>query len=666
MPYTCQSCARRKVKCDKATPICSSCRKGRLECFYQAPRRRKRKLSGDANERLARNELIQHQHSLIPQDGDTSPSIEETPQEPISLRWNEPETSSRTGKLLAGHGKSRYIDSALWRNLGDDEMQRISDDEEGDSQAASVTGGFPSDPLTGAFMGSQQNLLQYHPTHANAIMLWKTHVENVEPICKVLHIPSTSEMVETVSQRPAMASKSDECLLFAIYHFAIFSITEEECAKIFGQSRATLMQRYHFATRQALVNASFLKTTEMSILQALVLFLLPCRYSYDPHTYWILTGVAVRIAQRMGLHRDGEKLGLPPFDVQMRRRLFYQLLPLDGIAGQMSGTGIGIIPDGWDTQQPLNINDDQIWPGMIETPEEQKGATEMIFCLARTCIGKFFASAGRSMHGAGSQQFKDYSAAELVIDKAESEVEEKYIRYCDIVNPLHFLTIASARSGITAMRLRIRIPKVRNQTATNAERRKLFHLSQKILDTDTATYAHTSLRRYLWHVRPFFLWGTWDSLILVLTSLWRSDLLSPAETDAAWSRVEQVYNNHGELLESKRALYVAFGRLTLKAWDANPPSSSVPEPVFITTLRSRRGLKIKNPAGGQESNGTALDAKTDIVSLIAPPSTSDANALFGGFSGGMRLDVGDDFNLDTADWMFWEQLIQDDQVQGSQ
>jgi hypothetical protein len=131
-----------------------------------------------------------------------------------------------------------------------------------------------------------------------------------------------------------------------------------------------MMQRYHFATRQALVNAYFLKTTEMSVLQSLVLFLLPCRYFYDSHTYWILTGVAVRIAQRMGIHRDGDKLGLSPLDVQMRRLLFYQLLPLDGNASVLSGTGISVMPDAWDTQPPLNIDDDQIWPGMTETPQE--------------------------------------------------------------------------------------------------------------------------------------------------------------------------------------------------------------------------------------------------------------------------------------------------------
>jgi hypothetical protein len=240
MPYTCRTCAKRKVKCDK-TPICFSSRQSKLECFYQAlgpPRRQKRKLSGDVNERLARYESILNQHGLLPKDADISHSIEETPQEPISLLWNEPETS-RKGRLLTDQGKSRYIDSTLWRNLGDDEMQSMSDDEEEDRVGTSAAWDFASDPLTGTFMGSQQSLLQYHPTYAKAIMLWKTYTENVEPICKVLHIPSTLKMVEMVSKQPEMASKADECLLFAIYHFAVFSVTEEDCAKKFGRSRAS-------------------------------------------------------------------------------------------------------------------------------------------------------------------------------------------------------------------------------------------------------------------------------------------------------------------------------------------------------------------------------------------------------------------------------------------
>ncbi|KAK4550292.1 hypothetical protein LTR36_003259 [Oleoguttula mirabilis] len=138
MPYTCQACAKRKIECDKLAPECSSCRKSKLACCYQAPpppkRRRRTKLSDDAVDgwKLARYEKIMHQHGLLPKGPPGTPStLAHSPREVGAIRspCNEPETS-RMGKLLVGQGKSRYIDSPLWKNLGDDAMQRMSDDEE--------------------------------------------------------------------------------------------------------------------------------------------------------------------------------------------------------------------------------------------------------------------------------------------------------------------------------------------------------------------------------------------------------------------------------------------------------------------------------------------------------------------------------------------------------
>jgi hypothetical protein len=74
-------------------------------------------------------------------------------------------------------------------------------------------------------------------------------------------------------------------------------------------------------------------------------FLIAMRTKIDPHTFWILIGIAVPLAQRMGRHFDGENLGLPPCEAPMRQRRFWQLLPLDGYVGQVSGIGISISPD---------------------------------------------------------------------------------------------------------------------------------------------------------------------------------------------------------------------------------------------------------------------------------------------------------------------------------
>lgn len=333
----------------------------------------------------------------------------------------------------------------------------------------------------------------------------------------------------------------------------------------------------------------------------------------------------------------------------MRRRIFYQLIPLDGIAAQVSGTGIAV--DSWDTESPLNVNDSQIWPGMTEPPTEQGGATDMIFCLARYCVGKYFAIPNKSAKGAWP--IKDYIEAETIVTEAEAEVEEKYIRYCDVINPLHFLTICQARSAITAMRLRIRMPKVRNNTATDTERKEIFKLAQKIIDTDTTACANVSLRKYLWHIRHFFAWGSWDSIIFILTSIRRIDLLTVHENDAAWSRVQEVFNNRSELLESKRALHIAVGRLALNAWDANPPSNGLMEPAYITALRFKRDTRRTSQIERQSSNATSLDFNTLSMSPTGVTPSSDATALLGSLPGDIDIQISNDFNIDHADWWLW-------------
>jgi hypothetical protein len=572
-------------------------------------------------------------------------------------------SASKTGDILTGQGRLQHIDSHTWHNLSDDETQHISDYEEEDEMTpndASVTGVITPDPLTGAFLGVQQNLLQYHPSHADAMVMWKTYTENVEPLCKVLHVPSTDEMVGSISQRPATASETDECLLFAIYYAAIFSITEEECFKRLGHARSILMEQFHFAARQALVNASFLKTTSITVLQALHLFLLSSRQAYDPHTYWILTGISARIGQRIGLHQDGEKLGLPPFDVELRRRLFYQVFPHDCRVSQFAGIDFVSLPAAWDTKPPLNINDNQIWPGMTESPVEQKAATDMIFCLSRIYVGRSLAKLGKPIDSAAPWTLPDSHEAEKAISAAENELEERFIRYCDIVDPLHFLTVGLARSGMTAMRLKIRLSKIRDQNATDEERVHLFMLAQKTLDTDAAIHGHGGISRFQWHIKPFFFWGTRDSFIYVLTILLkRCDLLSPGEIEAAWNSIAQLYQHHDELFNGKQALNVALRRLSLKAWDSYKKTSSAPEPYFISTLRSLREKREKR----QNPRGTLICPTLDATLSTGPPPASDINTSLGSLSNSIGLDISQHLNFDVDDWLFWDELIQGQQGQ---
>ncbi|KZZ93872.1 Transcription factor [Moelleriella libera RCEF 2490] len=560
---------------------------------------------------------------------------------------------------MSGDGKSRYFDSVLLLPAGQGDLCEFSDSDNEQEQAdtvremslkeASVVGAIgdaAGQSIQLAILGSYKSLTAIHPACEDALQLWNIYLQNVESLCKILHTPTMSQVVKKISSNPLKASKGEECLLFAIYYFAVYSMPDTECLRLFQQSRRDLMAKYQRAVLQALVNASWLKTTSLSVLQAYTLFLLAVRSQVDPDTFWSLTGIAMRLAQRMGVHRDGEDLGLPPFEVQMRRRLFWQLLPLDSFAGQVSGTGILISPDSWDTKRPLNINDAQIHPGMKDLPVDQRGATEMLFCLAKAELSNFYNKTGVKLKGASASS-KNAQEVEELIDGVENRIETSYLRYCDILNPLHFLTLAIVRSAANVVRLRNRMAPLMDKSISDHDRSELCTLARKILDTDNAIYGNTQLRGFHWSVKSFFLW---DAFLCILFSLCKDSFFSDIEVQESWKMVEEVYSNHGEVSERRRALYVVICDVTLKAWLANPPQLSGREPPFIAALR-------KDPKQGK---GRLREKNDDSSSSseVGPESVSVSEVYFGSGDGpGQTTDL--DFVSSSSDWMFWDQLCRD-------
>ena len=672
MSFTCVTCARRKVKCDKSAPTCSTCRKARLECVYQepAPRKRKRKPADDIHERLEQYEKLLKQHGLLPGEEESAKASPEDNEDAFYMqnqRW-WPFGGSSGGKLVGGQGKSRYIDSNIWRNLGD-EVHASSDEEDDpvDQPSTTYMPNSKADPVSAAMLSPSTpsaSLLDLHPTYENAMKYWKIYVENIDPIVKAVHVPSTLSMLQRVAAQPSAASKSNEALVFAIYHFALIAISDAECMEKFGEQRLKLLSRYHDALRQALVNVSFLRTTDLIVFQAFLLFLLSVRNNYDVHTFWILTGVAVRIAQRLGLHRDGEELGLQPFDVEMRRRVFWQLLPLDGLAGQLCGTGICITPDSWNTKQPMNIEDTDFWPGMTTTPEPRTGATDMMFCLARTEIAKFVQKVN-PLHSnkppfenwAKFWEREDIAEKEQQLDELESEMEMKYIRFCDPSNPIHNLAMAMLRAALNSGRLRIRLPRAKaDKELPEEQRAKVWTLANKILDSHIAAHNNRVLDKFNWHLQAFF---QYDPLIWILNEIRRNPLAYTE--DVVWLKIQTIYSNHPTLKDKQRTLQMAVGRLVLKTWDAchvalqKAGKTVPPDPEYITILRSfiqRRTSTTTNLNTPPKSEYNPFNPGEVSEDLPLPQFSVPEQASF-------DFDWNQMMNFNTQDWMFWDQLVRD-------
>ncbi|KAK8053115.1 C6 transcription factor domain protein [Apiospora saccharicola] len=648
--FACTSCVRRKVKCDRVLPVCSTCVKTKADCVYRAPpppqRRRRRPAQNsdpqrvslvaadeyDIRTRLAQYEHILQEHGLLPD------SVDDETGAP---------GGSRNGRLISGDGKSRYVSSSIWLNADEAELQELAEhgnyDQNEDAYFETILPDSPStDPLSAALIGSTRSLADFHPSHRDAHKLWMAHAKNVEPLCKILHIPTTSKLIEQVTRQPEEASKEDECLLFAIYQFAAHSMSDEECLLGFDQPRSMLLSKFSHAFRQALVNASWLRTTDMTVLQALVLYLIATRLTSDPHTYWVMTGVAGRISQRMGLHHDREETELSPFDVEMGRRLFWQLIPLDGYAAQVSGTGISMPPNSWDTKQPLNINDSQIWPGMTEKPVPQEGPTDMIFYLVKAQLSDLYNRKGVKVATSGpTVDLKTGVELDKMVDRVESAIEIKYLRYCELGNPLHFVLLGHVRSAANSVRLRNRISRVAARTnASDQELRDLCALADKILETDNALYRNPSVKGFRWKIESLFIW---DALKCILMGLSRPGFYGTTEElNTTWDKIAEAYSNHSDITEARGAMQVIVGKATLRAWNANPPSLPISEPAFITRLRSRHDRPKPLDAASSGAVGAGYDEPVFSLDDYFRPS------------GGLDVNLDDYLKVDAMNWTFWD------------
>lgn len=189
-----------------------------------------------------------------------------------------------------------------------------------------------------------------HPGEHQARQYWEIYKENVDPLVKVLHIPSFEPVYIDAVAHPEKVSKPLEALLFAIYYGAVTSSTPEDCMQTWGEDRQALLERYRFGLEQGLARANFLFCDEIIILQAFVVFLILLRRNDAARMIWTLTGLVVRIAQTLGVHRDGSHFRLPPFEIEMRRRLWWQVCILDARSSEDHGCDPTIVEAQFDTK----------------------------------------------------------------------------------------------------------------------------------------------------------------------------------------------------------------------------------------------------------------------------------------------------------------------------
>ncbi|MCJ1471357.1 hypothetical protein MMC07_010005 [Pseudocyphellaria aurata] len=680
---SCVLCQQRKVKCDRKDP-CAACSRAHVECVFRAPappRRRKRKPSqSDLLARLTRYEQllpglgakidsVHEKDATIEHDGRME--VVTTPERTAGVSRKElsrlggklknvisPDVQNR--RLIGGEGTPKYLERWL-RNSG--ENFQFSSEEEKVAQATGTTsrtlrpdGG----QLIFALGPARTQVL--HPQPVQIFRLWQTFLDNVNPLVKILHTPTVQQLVLEASGNLKFVSKSMNALLFAIYLAAVSSLSNAECEIIVGQERSVLLANFYLGARESLISAGFLSSSDLVVLQAYVLFL-------------TLSGIAIRFGQRLSLHRDGASLGLPTFETELRRRLWWQIILLDGRSAELSGSGMSLLTPDWDTKPPLNVNDSDLNPNMREMPVVHSGLTEMAFCLLRYEVGTFLRSSNSTSTFDDSFQRPSSAAVSIskkdkAIEDLEQLLEQKYLKFCDPSIPLHFLCVSFARSTMCMMRLQAHHPRYRSDGGASMpqnEKDVLFFESVKILELDNLNHSTQIARRFLWHTKSYF---QWYALIYVLGEL--CFRIAGDEVDRAWQQIAEVYKYHPELLTHKKnALNIAVANLTIKAWGARETELERQQrrpqtrpPSFVSSLYSQRESRKTLSAPNLALSDPMIPTSDRLLARERQARDTQENEASMGDATSSNLDKNNPLDstfeeYSPVDWAEWDSLLKD-------
>ncbi|KAG6855066.1 hypothetical protein C0991_005995 [Blastosporella zonata] len=403
----CESCRRKKIKCDGCEPTCSQCSMSGSQCTWLQTKDRAALSRHYVQELEAR---LLHMESLFTQiapvldqigpatngvtpgsssDPITSGSEQATPglvalramvpqphepsPEPSTPIKSEDDFSESFGQLaLDEYGAMRWIGGSStmsliqsFRALTSSPLHRISPMEE-DPHAPGPSVNkiyFPASVFFGklqALPGPEQVEFPERDLADKLIAAYFTRFHFLMP---VLDKPAFLRQYNTVMDNSKDLNLIRSQVAFLSVVFAVFACaahivqdnrlstgqpTDEGGMGMMYYERALILQYISHAN------------TQIAHVQCFILmssFL--CSINCLPQA-WILIGQAVRTGQDLGLHRSPRRLLVTSIEKETRRKVWWGVYTLDRMLALALGRPLGINDSDCDVEQPVEVDDDQL------------------------------------------------------------------------------------------------------------------------------------------------------------------------------------------------------------------------------------------------------------------------------------------------------------------
>lgn len=710
IPLSCAPCRHRKLKCNRAHP-CDNCTKrgDTASCNYATPGNRKRSnTSGahaspdDMQNRIDRLEgLVLSLMTTGSQPGSAAAAqatIDMSRSNSLSgasdLRLDpggadmireegeggedesEVEGISRgIGIMKMDNGKAIFASDAHWYAiLGEiSEVKKYFDSHKEDYRQhmakvnAGKAGAEKAFLLQGLPATDKSELFAAFPPKADADRMIARYFNAYDPSVHIIHGPSFQKQYDRHWLTPSETSIIWLGMCFAMMTLALQSYHRagDEPPEYRGRS-LELSHEYRRLTAQSLLMSDITQPTPQT-LETLVLHV-QAEYgrSRDAEPgVLLMTGVCVRLAMRMGYHRDpGPHPAITAFQGEIRRRVWIFVRQCDLLISFQFGLPAMIRTDHIDTEAPRNLYDDELFEDMKLLPPSRPTfeATPMSYMITKAKMTFLFGCIVER-----SQSVMNPPSYEETL-KFDTELREARSQHPPLLQMRAFQESARDPANLIMQRLGLEMVYLRSLfvlhrrfIARGRENARYAYSRRTCLDASMELLGHQAtlnqesqpggrLRSVKWYISSL---TTHDFLLAAM--LVCLDLYHTAEAErtgrkpsqSASQMIPELYDEGRreqmmQAVEHCITIWEGVRDQSMEAYKASVALRVMVEKLKTHQERQRSGLQYAQPAQqlpypqrtqnfGMFPNGIVADVNTDDL----PPEQSAAMTLGMLSSGGM-------------------------------
>ena len=340
-----------------------------------------------------------------------------------------------------------------------------------------------------------------------------------------------------------------------------------------------------------------------------------------------MLGVAIRIAQRMGVHNESTYAKYTALEAEMRRRLWWSLIIFDSRICELSDYKTAMLTPTWDCKTPLNVNDSDAQPEMKSPPVVHGKPTEALFAVVRSELGEFV------RHSAFHLDFTNPSLKPIAknaqhglilegggLIALEKTIEKTYFEFCNPENPLHHMTIWTTRGYLAKCRLLEHYSRHSRSSMqqTDTQRDAAISFALSMIECDTKLILSPLIKGYLWYVHIHF---PFPAYIHIVQDLRKRPVQEHAEK--TWEVMSDNYEARFMNPEQDdNPFFKIFSRFILQVWEAREvvfkQSNKSLEPPRIVRDIKRKVMQIISNAQNYDTEQPKDAVGMNIDDFLMP------------------------------------------------